>query len=426
MTTTDDKLERELKKLYAHVPPPPGGLAAGRERLLAEAAHLKARAVSVPVSRDDAAQYQNIRGRRKMKLFLAYKIIVAVMAVIVGTTAAGGGVLLAASDSLPGDTLYPLELFVEDTRLSLTADPAARAALNLTFAAKRAGEIQQLAAKGMPLSEDVIARMVRHTEQVMAQIAQAQQEDVPGLLERVRERARAQEQVLVQVRSLAPEEAQPALHRALEAMKRAYETASAGLQDPYQFRMEYQRRYGGTPGPHGEASPAHPLTPPCETCTPVQEKHQEREQNQNQDQTVTPAGTPWQERKRERNQDVAVTPGLDQGQLREQEQNWNQAATPVSTPEGERDRDRNREMTHTPEPPGPCQTCVPEPNQDRTREREQERTYTLEPTSTPDPTSTPTPAFTAPPAQVPDQGPSPTRPPGPTATPQSGGNGGGH
>ena len=26
MTMTDDSLERELKKLYAHVPPPPGGL----------------------------------------------------------------------------------------------------------------------------------------------------------------------------------------------------------------------------------------------------------------------------------------------------------------------------------------------------------------------------------------------------------------
>ena len=221
MTTSNDNLERELKNFYAHVPPPPGGLATGRERMLAEAAHLKAQATSHPLSAGSGAAIQKPQRRRKMKFVLAYKIITAVAAIVLGTTAAGGGVALAANDSLPGDALYPVKLFAEDARLALTVDPAAQARLSLAFAAQRGEEMQQLMARGEPVPEEMIARMARYTEQVMAQVAQAQPEDVPGLLERVMERTQAQEQVLDQVRACAPEETQPALRRALEVMKRA-------------------------------------------------------------------------------------------------------------------------------------------------------------------------------------------------------------
>lgn len=390
MTTTNDHLERELEKLYARVPPPPRGLAAGRERMLAEAISLKAELASRGLSVGDAAETQYPQRRRKMKLFLAYKFIAAVTALVVGTTAAGGGVALAANDSLPGDMLYPVKIFVEDSRLSLTADPAVQAALNLRFAAERAEEMQQLMVRGEPVPEDVIARMVRHTEQVMAQIAQAEHEDVPGLLEGVMQRTRIQQQVLEQVRAQAPEETQPALRRALEVTKRAYETADAAQGDAQRFQKEYQHRYEGTPGPHGEASPAATFTPPCQDCTPVQEQNREGEQNQNQNQVVTPVGTPQQERERERNQPMTPTPEPSPAQNREQNQNQNQAVTPVGTQQQERDRERNWDTTSTPEP-----------------------------TPTPEPTDVP-PEPTPPPGP----GPHPTQAPKPTQTPKGEGNGG--
>jgi hypothetical protein len=372
MTKTNDNLESSLEKLYAQVPAPPEGLAAGRERMLAEAARLKERA-ALSLSTNQTTEIQKSQRRRKMKLFLAYKIITAVMAVVMGATAAGGGVALASADSLPGDALYPVKLIVEDARLALTADPAAQAELTLAFVAERCQEMQQLAAQGESVPEDVLARTARQTEQVMAQIAQAQPEDVPGLLARVVERTRTQQQVLEQVRAAAPEEAQPALRRALEVTARAYETANAGRQDPEQFQNEYQNQYRSTPGPHGQASPSVTPTAACETCTPEQNQEQNRERERNQNETATPTGTPEP----------------DQDRARDRDQDQNQTHTPepsgpceTCTPEQDRDRDRDRDQTCTPEPPGPCETCTPE--QDRERERNQ--------THTPEPMATRTPA----------------------------------
>jgi hypothetical protein len=390
MTTSNDNLEHELKKFYAHVPSPPGGLAAGRERMLAEAGRLKAQAASHPLSAGHSAAIQKPQRRRKMKFVLAYKIITVVTAIVLGTTAAGGGVALAANDSLPGDALYPVKLFAEDVRLALTVDPAAQARLSLAFAAQRGEEMQQLMARSEPVPEEAIARMARYTEQVMAQVAQAQPEDVPGLLERVMERTRAQEQVLEQVRARAPEETQPALRRALEEMKRAYETASAAQGDAQRFQKEYQRRYEATPGPHGEASPAHPLTLPCENCTPEREQNQGREQDRNG--TASPVGTPQPYQDRNREHDATAT--LEPDREREQNQNQNQAVTPVGTMQQDRDRDRDRAQEQTPTP---------------------------EPTLTPAPTPIPEPTSPA------NQGPCcPTHMPMPSHTPKHGGQGGGH
>lgn len=387
MTTTNDHLEDKLKELYAHVPAPPGELAAGRERLLAEAARWQARAGSSPLPTGQAAGTQKNQRRRKMKLFLAYKIITAVMALVMGTTAAGGGVVLAAADTLPGDALYPVKLIVEDTRLALTADPAAQAGLTLSFAAERAEEMQRLLAQGEPVPEEAVARMAQHTEQVMVQIAQARPEEVPALLERVMERTRAQQQVLQQVRAAAPEEAQTALRRALEVTERAYQTASVGLEDPERFQNEYQYQYHLTPGPHGQATPSVTPTGPCETCTPQQDR--DRDRDRDQDRIGAPTGTP--------------------------------EPCQTCTPEQEREREREREQD---------QTCTPEathtPEQEREREREQERNQTQapEPTVTAQPTDTPEPTPT--PRRTHTPQPGPTHSPMPTHTPGEGkGPGGG-
>jgi len=433
MTTTDDSLERELEKLYAHVPPPPGGLTAGRGRMLAEAARLKAQFTSLSIS--NAAKTQEPDRRRKMKLFLAYKIIAAVVAVVMGTTAAGGGIVLASADSLPGDTLYSVKLIVEDTRLALTADPADRAELILSFAAQRTEEIGRLMAQGESVPEDTLARMARHTEQIMVQIAHAQQEDIPGLLERVVERTRAQEQVLEQARTLVPEGTEPALRWALEVTERTSDIASAALRDPERFREEYRHRDEGTPGPDDGASSSRTPVLPCETCTPGRDRDRDRDRNEDQTHTPQPTATatpspsgpcgtctPVQDRDRDRDRDRTHAP--------------ERTATPMSSPPS------TSMPTHTPSPAGPCETCTPEQDRDRDRDRDGDRTHTPSPTmtttpspppasmptNTPEPTTGPMPSPTSVPrpTHTPEPKSTHTPMPEPTHTPKHGGHVGGH
>jgi hypothetical protein len=60
----------------------------------------------------------------------------------------GGGTLYAANQSLPGDTLYPVNQTVEKWRVELARDDQSRFELQLAFADKRLSEASRLARRG--------------------------------------------------------------------------------------------------------------------------------------------------------------------------------------------------------------------------------------------------------------------------------------
>jgi hypothetical protein len=276
-------LERRLSELYEEVPPAPEGLAQGRERMLTEAARLGDGRASRPLSVTDTIERQQPRRRRKMNLLLAYKVLAVVMAIAIAVGGTGGGIALAA-DSLPGDFLYPVKTFSEEVRLLLTWDPAAEAELNMAFASERVREMTQLAARGDDVPEDVVARLTRHMERAMMEIARARPEEVPALLTRVMERARVFQQTLEQAQDAAQEKSRTQLRQAAQVMERTRQEADAGLGDPLRFRDEYQHRYEGAAGPHGEPS-----------VTPTRTQEQEGQQQQYQHQyegTPGPHGEP--------------------------------------------------------------------------------------------------------------------------------------
>jgi len=343
MTTIKDDTENELREFYAQAPPQPKNLAAGRERLLLEAARLRAQAG--PITAEPLGIGKPLR-KPKMRLLL--KAMAALMAVVVGAGIIGGGAVLASADSLPGNALYPVKLAVEDTRLALTADPAGQAELTMAFAAERAEEMQRLVAQGEPIPEDVLYRMARHTEQALAQIARARLEDIPPLLEQVIEGTYTQQQVMEQVRSYLPEETQPALHYAIRVMERVRQSANDALGDPQRFQEEYQRRYyGGTPGPHTEATPSHTPTPPDATPTPQQGQGQ----GEGQYNDGTPAGD--QQRDQDRDQDRVCTPTCTPQQDQDRDRDQGGTDTPTSVPQDQdhdQDQDRDQDKLRTPEP----------------------------------------------------------------------------
>jgi hypothetical protein len=82
----------------------------------------------------------------------------------------GGGTLYAANQSLPGDTLYPLNQTVEQWRLELARDEQSRFELQLAFADKRLHEAARLARRGNLAG---IEEALNGYQMVMANVTQA-------------------------------------------------------------------------------------------------------------------------------------------------------------------------------------------------------------------------------------------------------------
>jgi hypothetical protein len=234
-------LEQCLGDYYANVPEPPGALAAGRRRMLDAATHQRKRmrAPATPIPRKER--------KPKMKLLLATRTISVILAVVIGIVAAGGGAALAASDSLPGDILYPAKLTVEDIRLKLASAPETQARLALQFADERVAEIEASVERDMPVPDAVSTRMEQHLQLALNLAAWHSEEEMPKLLEQIARRTQAQvqtmEQLLERLQTGAQEQNQARLKNALRICEQAHEEAMNGLDDPQVFRWRYQHRY---------------------------------------------------------------------------------------------------------------------------------------------------------------------------------------
>lgn len=75
---------------------------------------------------------------------MAWALVIAAVV----SLAAGGGVAYAADAAVPGDTLYGVDLAMEEVRLSLTSDSEAIFDYQLDRAEERLGEAKKLAASG--------------------------------------------------------------------------------------------------------------------------------------------------------------------------------------------------------------------------------------------------------------------------------------
>ena len=285
------EMAQATRRYYEFVPEAPGGLVAGRERLLAVAAQQRARGVSVT----SATRTTTTRTKgRKMKLVFATRLVTVLLAVVVGTAALGGGIVWAAGDSLPGDLLYPVKLVTEDVRLALASAPGDQVDLALGLAEERAEEVQALVAAGRPVPDETVVRMEQHVERALTQAAWASDEkEMAGLLTRIAERTRTQAQVLEQVQTMAPRQARAGLEHAVTVCRWGAETAEDGLNDPQMFRYRYRHQHGVYPEPaEGTPEPTH--EPEQVTATPGtdQEPEQDRDQQRDQERDCAPVGTP--------------------------------------------------------------------------------------------------------------------------------------
>jgi hypothetical protein len=272
-------MAQAVQRCYDDIPAAPGGLRSGRECLLAAAAQQRAR-LSSATSEAGIPTTQTTRGR-KTRFAPAMRLVRVLLAVVVGVAALGGGIAWAASDSLPGDLLYPAKAMAEDVHLALASVPKDQVDLALGFVDERVEEIQGLLEMGRHVPDETIARMEQHIQQALVSAARvSSDEEMVNVLGQIAMRTRTQVQTLERMQLTVSHQDRATLAQAVAICRQGAEAAKAGLGDPRAFRLRYR---------HPQRTPEPTSRPGMMTVTPGdnQKRHQECKQHK-----CTPTSTP--------------------------------------------------------------------------------------------------------------------------------------
>jgi hypothetical protein len=256
---------RQAQGLAGPVPPPPHRLAPGRQRLLAEAARLRAE------TKERRKEQRWMTGVMKLGTALIALILVSGLVFGAGQVMAG---------SLPGEPLYNLKLTAEEIRLALTTAPEARADLTLTLAEERIDEVTTLLEQNRPVDDATAARVQQQLEVALETAVQQQNAAAAGTLQQL---ALAIQQRQRTMEKLMAESPQPPMRQLLRVMEQVREEAHAGAGDPAGLRQRL--RYG---------MPAVPTVIPSPSHTPVRGEPQQTGQPgpQGPQPTVEPGSGP--------------------------------------------------------------------------------------------------------------------------------------
>lgn len=109
------------------------------------------------------------------KIESGFAPIIAVLA-LAGILVLGGvSVVGAANNSVPGDTLYPVDTGIEAIQLGLTNDPQTQLDLRTQFVAERLREAQQLLVEqgvGAPGIDVAISNLTKHETEINSLVSQ--------------------------------------------------------------------------------------------------------------------------------------------------------------------------------------------------------------------------------------------------------------
>jgi len=167
---------------------------------------------------------------------------------------AGGGTVYASGNALPGDTLYPIKLAVEDARL-LISDDAGDVLLNIEFLQTRMEEVQALIEANreddLNLVVDPFSERISSAAQSLAAVARDDPERAAQLALLLEQALSIHTEVLTSLLETVPDEAKPAIEHAILALTTGQEVVRSLFEN-------------GMPGggPPGEI-PGPPVTPPA-------------------------------------------------------------------------------------------------------------------------------------------------------------------
>lgn len=154
---------------------------------------------------------------------------VAVIVAVVLAFSSVGGTAYAAQDSLPGDALYPVKLGVERITMMLRGDDVVRAERTLNFADKRVREMVTLMEKERPQDLNLTVEKYCYT----LNMSLAGMEEVVGkggphagdIAALVADTMTQHLSVLNGLYDIVPDEAKPAIQRAMQQAQKCYQRA---------------------------------------------------------------------------------------------------------------------------------------------------------------------------------------------------------
>jgi hypothetical protein len=242
-TGQDEPMEGQLASLMqvsqrartlADPPPaPPYRLSPGRQRLLAEAAHLR------------ATTTRKRKERLPMRGIMKPAIVLMAIVLLFGSVF---GVGQAAAASLPGESLYGLKLATEDARQSLTTDPKASADLNLALAERRMDEVVQLVEQGQTVDDQATNRVEQQLTATLGAAVELEDKEAAEVLEKLGEAIQVRQNRMAQLQ-VKGEQPEAPVRNLVRVMQRVRNDTDVGQGNPDALRQRH-----GTP-PEAEDMP---------------------------------------------------------------------------------------------------------------------------------------------------------------------------
>lgn len=162
-----------------------------------------------------------------------------IIAIVLALSAVGGGTVYAAQDSLPGDTLYSVKLGIERITMMSQGDDVARAERALNFATKRVREMLTLTERerlgDLGVTADKYGYALNMSLARM-EAALGNGGSLAGDMTRLMAEATSEHLLVMDgVYNMTPDEAKPAMTRAMEQALRCYQRA---IQERERLRLQ--------------------------------------------------------------------------------------------------------------------------------------------------------------------------------------------
>ena len=159
--------------------------------------------------------------KRRLPLWSWQRRWAVAVAVILALFLAGGGTVMASSNSLPGDLLYPMKMATEKVQAFFTFGDEAKANLHIKFAERRGKEIESLAERGRNIPESVLNVMREETERAI-HLVERNESLKRELIAKLRGLTSNQKMMLARLMEKVPPNAKSRLQEALKRSEDAY------------------------------------------------------------------------------------------------------------------------------------------------------------------------------------------------------------
>lgn len=261
-----DPLDEEIRKLEQEVQPRLETLRF-EPRRNAEAA-ARARTAYLSQARSLAAQSQTADSRPTWWIQLGRllapanrpawaPVVAALMVALVFILGSTGFTVFAAQNSLPGETLYPVKIWSEDTRLEWAGSQDAQLNLLIRFISQRFEEIDALQQAQKPIPAITFERLNEQTETALQFSAGLEDAALAPALNLIQRTLRAGEAALGPGSGQTAQD--PALVQARTRLQAQLRLVELGLEDPQTFRLALRQRH--TPQ---DVTPGQPGTDPAQ------------------------------------------------------------------------------------------------------------------------------------------------------------------